>query len=179
MTKEVSRLVVAAHDSALKLLGERLETLHQLASALLVEETLDAEAVEAVVTGKPRPRAPDANRPRPTRPLRPRRPRQAPPAAAPPEGGGAGGRMTRPNRHIPLPGGSLELGPAHPDHGRGQRHALIPSATAGMFFEEAKAVEQGMALAEAGADILDVGGESTRPGSDPQGWTRSWSGCCR
>lgn len=29
------------------------------------------------------------------------------------------------------------------------------------------AVSQGLAFAEAGADILDVGGESTRPGSDP------------
>lgn len=31
----------------------------------------------------------------------------------------------------------------------------------------AQAVEHGLALARAGADILDIGGESTRPGSDP------------
>jgi dihydropteroate synthase len=36
----------------------------------------------------------------------------------------------------------------------------------GLFYEESQAVEQGLALAEAGADILDVGGESTRPGSE-------------
>jgi dihydropteroate synthase len=34
-------------------------------------------------------------------------------------------------------------------------------------FEGAAGIAHGLALAEAGADILDVGGESTRPGSDP------------
>jgi len=37
----------------------------------------------------------------------------------------------------------------------------------GRFSEGAKAVGQGRRLAEEGADILDVGGESTRPGSKP------------
>jgi dihydropteroate synthase len=35
------------------------------------------------------------------------------------------------------------------------------------FFELEEAVEQGLKLAEEGADIIDVGGESTRPGSEP------------
>jgi dihydropteroate synthase len=35
----------------------------------------------------------------------------------------------------------------------------------GFFFEREKAVEQGLRLAEAKADILDIGGESTRPGA--------------
>jgi len=35
----------------------------------------------------------------------------------------------------------------------------------GRFFEKEKAVDQGQRLAEAGADILDIGGESTRPGA--------------
>jgi dihydropteroate synthase len=35
----------------------------------------------------------------------------------------------------------------------------------GRFLERGKAVEQGRRLAEEGADILDIGGESTRPGS--------------
>ena len=35
----------------------------------------------------------------------------------------------------------------------------------GKFLERAKAVEEGRRLAEEGADILDIGGESTRPGS--------------
>lgn len=36
----------------------------------------------------------------------------------------------------------------------------------GRFFALEKAVKQGFQLAEAGADILDIGGESTRPGSN-------------
>jgi dihydropteroate synthase len=36
----------------------------------------------------------------------------------------------------------------------------------GRFFDPSSAVEEALRQAEAGADILDVGGESTRPGSD-------------
>jgi dihydropteroate synthase len=37
----------------------------------------------------------------------------------------------------------------------------------GRFLDPAAAIEHGRALAEAGADILDIGGESTRPGAEP------------
>ncbi len=37
----------------------------------------------------------------------------------------------------------------------------------GRFLDPEAAVRHGIELAEAGADLLDVGGESTRPGSDP------------
>lgn len=37
----------------------------------------------------------------------------------------------------------------------------------GLFFDPGKAVEHGLALEAEGADILDVGGESTRPGAMP------------
>ncbi|MTJ83399.1 MAG: dihydropteroate synthase [Telmatospirillum sp.] len=37
----------------------------------------------------------------------------------------------------------------------------------GRYFDPATAIGHGRTLLEAGADILDVGGESTRPGSDP------------
>ncbi len=37
----------------------------------------------------------------------------------------------------------------------------------GLFLDPGRAVEHGLALAAAGAAILDVGGESTRPGSHP------------
>jgi len=36
----------------------------------------------------------------------------------------------------------------------------------GKFFDQKKAIDQALKLVEDGADILDVGGESTRPGSD-------------
>jgi dihydropteroate synthase len=39
----------------------------------------------------------------------------------------------------------------------------------GQFFETDAAVARGLALFEAGADIVDVGGESTRPGALPVG----------
>jgi dihydropteroate synthase len=37
----------------------------------------------------------------------------------------------------------------------------------GKFFDVDKAVERGIKMAEQGADIIDIGGESTRPGSEP------------
>lgn len=37
----------------------------------------------------------------------------------------------------------------------------------GKFFKPEEAIKQGMRLAQEGADIIDVGGESTRPGSEP------------
>jgi dihydropteroate synthase len=36
----------------------------------------------------------------------------------------------------------------------------------GAWYDPDRAVERGLALAQAGADIVDVGGESTRPGAD-------------
>ena len=47
-----------------------MDKLHTMAEALLEEETLDAEAVEAILEGKPRPRnqsgAPPAGEPSPS-----------------------------------------------------------------------------------------------------------------
>ena len=37
----------------------------------------------------------------------------------------------------------------------------------GRYLDHAAAVTHGRALAAQGADIVDVGGESTRPGADP------------
>ena len=37
----------------------------------------------------------------------------------------------------------------------------------GKFFDVDRAVAHGRALAQSGADIIDVGGESTRPGAAP------------
>lgn len=40
-------------------------------------------------------------------------------------------------------------------------------ADGGRHFSPGKAVEAALAMEEAGADIIDIGGESTRPGADP------------
>lgn len=37
----------------------------------------------------------------------------------------------------------------------------------GVFFDKEKAISRGLAMVEEGADIIDIGGESTRPGSKP------------
>lgn len=37
----------------------------------------------------------------------------------------------------------------------------------GLFLDPSRAIEHGLKLAEEGADLIDVGGESTRPGSKP------------
>jgi len=37
----------------------------------------------------------------------------------------------------------------------------------GLFLDTHRAIEHGLRMAEEGADIIDVGGESSRPGSDP------------
>ena len=37
----------------------------------------------------------------------------------------------------------------------------------GLFFDRSKAIEHGLKMAEEGADLIDIGGESTRPGSKP------------
>ena len=37
----------------------------------------------------------------------------------------------------------------------------------GLFFHKQRAVEQALRMVKEGADIIDIGGESTRPGADP------------
>jgi dihydropteroate synthase len=39
----------------------------------------------------------------------------------------------------------------------------------GLYFDAARAIAHGRELVEAGAEVLDIGGESTRPGADPVG----------
>ena len=42
-----------------------------------------------------------------------------------------------------------------------------PFSDGGLFLDPERAIAHGRELAEAGADILDIGGESTRPGAEP------------
>jgi dihydropteroate synthase len=67
---------------------------------------------------------------------------------------------------IPVRGGHLAVGP---------KPALVgvinvtpdSFSDGGLYATPAAAVERGLGLVAGGADLLDVGGESTRPGSDP------------
>ncbi len=75
-------------------------------------------------------------------------------------------RHTYRNFTVPYPGGELDLS---------RKTALMgvvnvtpdSFSDGGDFFSPDAAVEQAHKLVEAGAHIIDVGGESTRPGSDP------------
>src|SRR5262245_5931280 len=74
---------------------------------------------------------------------------------------------TRKRYSVPLPNGTrLELG---------ERTLLMgiinvtpdSFADGGVRFDPARAIDDGFRMIEDGADILDVGGESTRPGAEP------------
>ena len=73
----------------------------------------------------------------------------------------------RPHFTVPLPaGGSLQLG------GRTLVMAIVnvtpdSFADGGIRFDPDRAIADAMQMVADGADILDVGGESTRPGADP------------
>jgi len=45
----------------------------------------------------------------------------------------------------------------------------------GKFYKPEEAVRRAKNLIEEGADIIDIGGESTRPGSVPISWEEEWS----
>lgn len=73
----------------------------------------------------------------------------------------------RPDFDVPLPDGSvLKLGPRTLVMGILN---VTPDSFSdgGAHFQADAAVRSAMAMVEAGADMLDVGGESTRPGADP------------
>ena len=45
----------------------------------------------------------------------------------------------------------------------------------GKYFSVEEAVRRAVNMAEEGADIIDIGGESTRPGAVPLAWDEEWS----
>ena len=49
----------------------------------------------------------------------------------------------------------------------------------GRFLDPRRAIEHGRKLVAEGADLLDVGGESTRPGAAAVSGRRSWRGSPR
>ena len=44
----------------------------------------------------------------------------------------------------------------------------------GQFFKPEEAIRRAKNLVADGADIIDLGGESTRPGATPIGWEEEW-----
>ncbi len=75
--------------------------------------------------------------------------------------------IRRPHYTIPLPGGrALELGARTLVMGILN---ITPDSFAdgGLRFDPQRAIDAGLRMIDDGADILDVGGESTRPGAEP------------
>ena len=64
----------------------------------------------------------------------------------------------RPVPGLPVPGRCLVMGVLN----------VTPDSFSdgGLWFEPQQAIEHGLAMLEAGADLVDVGGESTRPGAE-------------
>ena len=44
----------------------------------------------------------------------------------------------------------------------------------GRYFSPDEAIRRAMNMIEEGADIIDIGGESTKPGTVPIGWEEEW-----
>ena len=45
----------------------------------------------------------------------------------------------------------------------------------GQFYRPEQAIARAMNMVDEGADIIDLGGESTRPGATPLGWEEEWA----
>ena len=45
----------------------------------------------------------------------------------------------------------------------------------GQFYRPEQAIRRALNMVEDGADIIDLGGESTRPGADPVSWEEEWN----
>ena len=73
--------------------------------------------------------------------------------------------MSKQNFSLNWPGHSLNLGKR--THVMGVLNVTPDSfSDGGLFFQKERAIEHGLRLAQDGADIIDVGGESTRPFSE-------------
>lgn len=75
--------------------------------------------------------------------------------------------LSLPGRPAGLPGRSLRLGIGRPLLMGIVNVTPDSFSDGGRFLDPAAAVAQGLALEAAGADLIDVGGESTRPGAAP------------
>ena len=48
----------------------------------------------------------------------------------------------------------------------------------GQYDDPVRAVDHALALVDQGADLLDIGGESTRPGAQEVSEEQEYTGCC-
>ena len=171
---EIRRIVEEAHQRAREILTDNREGLDRISKILLERETIEAERVRRPARGQARggglpARRGGAGDPRSARrggeevlgpqrlpparaaEARPRRRRRGRDARGRLLARPTGGRVGPPYRRVKLMG-VLNVTPDSFSDG-------------GEFLDAERAIAHGRELAAEGADILDVGGESTRPGA--------------
>ena len=187
---EVRRIIEAAHQRARDILTEHQHELTKISEILVKRETIEKEEFLALLDGKSEEEVFGAEE------------ESKPELPAPPPARRATGPSAKPARVAPrvrvLPGWRpprFADGPRAPERVAGlssRRPASLGRfrlmgvvnvtpdsfSDGGLFLDADAAVGTARLVAE-GADILDVGGESTRPGRSPCPPRRSCGGCCR
>ena len=151
---EIRRIIDEQYAVAKKLIVDNSDKMHAMAKALLEFETIDSDQIDDIIAGRP-PRLPK----QPAGATARRRRRRPPPAPS--------RRPRRPDlaQMLSLRGRELDL--ATP------RVMGVVNVTPDSFsdghgaVDVARAIAHGRALVAEGADIVDIGGESTRPGAHP------------
>ncbi len=184
---EVKRVINRAYERAKETLQENLDLLHLVAGALLERETLTRDDIAVLMRGEKLP------------PMSPP-PAVVVPAPAPPGCRRAAAAESAAARRAGALAGVTARGRARrarlrPDVAGARGHAaarrprllgilnVTPDSFSdgGDFFSRDAAVARGEALAAEGAEVIDVGGESTRPqGAEPVAGRRgTGAACCR
>jgi hypothetical protein len=172
---EIRRIIDEQYALARKLIEENRDKVEAMTKALLEWETIDADQINDIMAGKP-----------PRRPSR----RSAAPSSLPADNPPARRPTAARRRPLTVPDrGRRATAPAFSFPAMNMLHLLhcgkLPPALdrplimgivnvtpdsfsdGGRYVRPAQAVAHARALVEEGADILDIGGESTRPGAQP------------
>ena len=172
---EIKDIIDRAYAKARRILTENVEELHRLARGLLEHETLSGDEIRTVLRGEPVIRkvvdepAPESRRASV--------PTAGRPAARPRRQGALARRRSRADRkHKDETGEASTAVPFQHWAGLSLDRPRVMGvlnitpdsfSDAGDFLDPGQAIAAGLAMAAAGADIIDVGGESTRPQSKP------------
>ena len=192
---EIRRIVEEAHERARAVLVERDEALQRISKILVERETIDRDQFLRLLDGEAEESVfPDPEAPAPRRPSARRR-----------EKPGRSGLLPLPARSASRDRPRLaERGPRRALAGSPATSTLAPcrdrsieqafprpsvvgivNVTPDSFSDGGDASDQRIAIARgleqvtAGAALVDIGGESTRPGAEPVTPRRSSAGCAR
>jgi dihydropteroate synthase len=188
--EEVHAIVQGAYDKARRILEDNLDKLHALAGALLEREILDRDEIDAILKGEggtlpPREPPPTAEPVKAEAAGIPERRGAANPAwdrCCAPHPGRLEEDQMRSSTHWPAREISIFRAGSHEwELGRVTRVLGILNITPDSFsdggrFTTHEEIERRLwQVAEEGADIIDIGGESTRPGAAPVDVEDEWA----